>query len=449
MVEIRSQRWIWILGALVFGVLAVCILASVTQSSRTANPVRVVISPDGDWDYTSNPPHLFTIPGGRVGIGTSTPSARLEVSGRIYSNAGGFKFPDGTVQKTAATSTSYAQVWTVAQAGGDFTTIGAALAACVSPSASNRYLVRVMPGSYVEVVVAKSWVTLQGAGKDSTEIVGSLSAADDCTIMGFEITDGVTCAGTSPTLIDNRIRSSADGVWVTSAGTPWIQRNEIRDCAGWGIHCDGWNADAWIIANQIESNLLGGIRCTNSAPTISNNQLLSNEAFGIYLVGALGQPSEPTIDDNVIGRTSPEAGGIGIFMTEYAEPRVIANDIWVNDAGIWIDAHTQPSVLGNEINYNRSYGIRCFSNGASKPVVIKGNHIHGNPVTGIDIVSCSPVVTHNNVHNNDPGGVNPDIQYAGPPFPNISLNVFDRISLQGSGAVGAYNVTTAGVPITP
>jgi len=41
---------------------------------------------------------------GNVGIGTTTPSERLTVDGVIQSLLGGFKFPDGTVQTTAATS---------------------------------------------------------------------------------------------------------------------------------------------------------------------------------------------------------------------------------------------------------------------------------------------------------------------------------------------------------
>ncbi len=34
---------------------------------------------DLDWDYTSNPPNMYTIPSGNIGIGTSNPSAKLDI----------------------------------------------------------------------------------------------------------------------------------------------------------------------------------------------------------------------------------------------------------------------------------------------------------------------------------------------------------------------------------
>ena len=40
-----------------------------------------------------------------VGIGTETPSEKLEVAGLVYTNQGGIKFPDNTVQTTAAYNT--------------------------------------------------------------------------------------------------------------------------------------------------------------------------------------------------------------------------------------------------------------------------------------------------------------------------------------------------------
>lgn len=40
-----------------------------------------------------------------VGIGTASPTTKLEVSGMIYSSSGGFKFPNGSVQSAAADTT--------------------------------------------------------------------------------------------------------------------------------------------------------------------------------------------------------------------------------------------------------------------------------------------------------------------------------------------------------
>jgi len=191
---------------------------------------------------------------------------------------------------------------------------------------------------------------------------------------------------------------------------------------------------------------MGGINCTNSSPTISNNQIFYNHHYGIYLIGAMGQPSEPTISDNVIGHNDEyEMGSAGIYMTGYCEPRIDANDIYVNYTGIHILPYTQPSILSNNINYNKAYGIRCFSTGASKRVTIHGNNIHSSVsggIIGIDVQLCNPVITANNVTNNGT-----DINYAGPTFPTLNQNTFDtRI---GAGAVGQFNATRVGAIIAP
>lgn len=406
---------------------------------------------------------VFVRDDGLVGIGTTTPSQKLEVNGIIYSSAGGFKCPDGTILTTAPVS--YAKVFTVAQAGGDFTSIQAAIGACVGAGKNNPYLVRVMPGVYNESsITCQKFTDLRGSGKYSCTITGTVTGADSCVIENFTILQGIVCTGTSPFILHNIItktnEGNAVGINVTNQGHPWIKENEILDCTGYGILCNGFGTDAWIIANKILRNKSGGIRCQDSSPTISNNLIDFNKNYGIYVAGNFGTPSEPTIDDNVIGHTTNlSITGIGISISFFAEPRVIANDIYLNDCGIEIDPPAQPSILSNNINYNVVAGIRCYSTGATKRVVITGNHIHSNTgpsginSAGIWIMNCNPMITQNNItQNRRSGGTFPDIDYTGcvTSYPMISLNVYDSIARSSpTTAQGNYNVTRFGGTILP
>lgn len=60
----------------------------------------IYVGQSGGWAGYFNGKGYF---GDNVGIGTATPNSPLEVNGIIHSTNGGFKFPDGTVQTTAAT----------------------------------------------------------------------------------------------------------------------------------------------------------------------------------------------------------------------------------------------------------------------------------------------------------------------------------------------------------
>ncbi|MEW5875913.1 MAG: tail fiber domain-containing protein [Candidatus Zixiibacteriota bacterium] len=58
---------------------------------------------DSSDTMSSTGPDQFLIQAnGGVGIGTDSPSEQLEVAGTVYSSIGGFRFPDNTVQTTAA-----------------------------------------------------------------------------------------------------------------------------------------------------------------------------------------------------------------------------------------------------------------------------------------------------------------------------------------------------------
>jgi len=461
----KSIKFPYLLCLLILGLSAVSTAQVDIQGSTSGSSGFTLITSNAN-----TPPDttVYIRDDGNVGIGTLTPGAKLDVNGLINAGAG-IQYPDGTIQTSALTAgVSYANVFTVATSGGDFTLVSLALAACTSPSASNRYLIRVMPGIYVEPggVFCQSYVDLSGSGKNSAVINGTVFGADSCVIENFFIKQGIVCNGTSPFILHNIItRSDADnatGIFITDA-EPWIKENEIQDCPGWGIYnlatLESTSfGEGWILANKIVRNGYGGIICENTSPTISNNIIDENENYGIYLIGVLNKPAEPTIDDNVVGHTSYTGGGRGIYMQGFAEPRIIANDIFLNECGIWIDANTQPSIIGNNINYNFEAGIRCYSNGASKRPVISFNHLHsnahngGSQPAGVWIQDSNVILTQNNITQNDANLVGlPDLDYSlcTTSYPTISLNVYDNINRSTPPATGMYNATSGGIAITP
>jgi hypothetical protein len=73
----------------------------------------------------------------------------------------------------SAQGSAYDNVVIVAKSGGDFSSIQAALDSIADASASNRYLVWVGPGTYVEAVTMKQYVDIEGAGELATKITTS------------------------------------------------------------------------------------------------------------------------------------------------------------------------------------------------------------------------------------------------------------------------------------
>lgn len=80
----------------------------------------------------------------------------------------------------------YSNVKVVAKSGGDYTTIGDALAAITTASSSNHFLVYVAPGTYNERVIMKAHVDIEGAGELATRILyeGGLTKANGFTVSG-------------------------------------------------------------------------------------------------------------------------------------------------------------------------------------------------------------------------------------------------------------------------
>lgn len=63
---------------------------------------------------------IYKESGGNLGIGTTTPAEKLSVDGIVESETGGFKFPDGTVQTTAAIPEE-SRIWQTFTSSGTYT----------------------------------------------------------------------------------------------------------------------------------------------------------------------------------------------------------------------------------------------------------------------------------------------------------------------------------------
>lgn len=92
--------------------------ASLTNVTNGSEIGQMIISPDWQDSQTVSTSRAIIVkatssttadlinPGGKVGIGTSSPGDPLAVAGVISSTTGGFKFPDGTTQTTASSGGS-------------------------------------------------------------------------------------------------------------------------------------------------------------------------------------------------------------------------------------------------------------------------------------------------------------------------------------------------------
>lgn len=131
-------------------------------------------------------------------------SGGLKASGVIESTFGGFRFPDGSVQTTAASGGApittgpdrgagavaaklrslHPNVVVVDKAGTGYPSITSAIESISDAGPAKQYVVYVAPGTYREQVRMKPHVVLEGAGEHRTKIVSSGGGTGSATVVG-------------------------------------------------------------------------------------------------------------------------------------------------------------------------------------------------------------------------------------------------------------------------
>jgi parallel beta-helix repeat protein len=188
--------------------------------------------------------------------------------------------------------------------------------------------------------------------------------------------------------------------------------------------------DGFTIRNGAASDYGGGVYCSWSSPTISNNTISANMA-GYYGGGVYCAWCSPAISNNTISGNRAESygGGGGGIECWYCSPTISSNTISDNtaDHGGGIDCYhsSSPMISNNTISGNSTTydggGINCSY---SSPA-ISNNTISANSASkagGIFCSDSSPTISNNTLSANsasDGGG----IYFQGSSSPTVCNNI--------------------------
>jgi hypothetical protein len=228
---------------------------------------------------------------GQLGIGGNLiPSYKLDVAGVIRSSTGGFRFPDNTVQTTAATgNTSLVRTVIVspaANAVSSGTALKNALAGITTASPTNPWLLKIEPGIYDlngSALTMKQYVDIEGSGELATIITTTgffsvLVGANNAEVRSLTVRNtGSTGqgAGISNNSASPRIRqvtvavsgSTTEGFGISNSSSSPAISNVTVTCSG-GTGCTG-------IANT-----------SGSAPVIQNSSIVASGSPSAVGIGS-------------------------------------------------------------------------------------------------------------------------------------------------------------------
>ena len=296
-------------------VSATAVSMNVTFVNPSAQSYLTVYPPDAVLPITSNlnwvagqapAPNAVTVrlsADGRVGFYNFVGSVDLiaDIVGYYEPSAGGVPGPAGPAGPAGATGPAGpagltgptgdpgprpAQVIWVATSGGDFTTIGAALASITDNSSTSRYLIKVAPGAYTETstIVLKDFVDIEGSGQNVTTITPTSEGP------------GLTAAGPLTSEVRHLtvdVGTGADGIYTTNVVAGSVSFLHVTAIGDRGVV----NSNSSPTMNNVTaSGISSGVMNFSSSPTM--NSVTATGEFAVY-----NETSSPTMN-NVIANGS-------------------------------------------------------------------------------------------------------------------------------------------------
>src|SRR5262249_46354672 len=203
--------------------------------------------------------NLFEDKNGNVGIGTRTPTSLLTVQGLIETTQGGYKFPDGTIQTTAAITNIFHDatltgVGTVASplgiAPGGVGTIHLGASAVTSPKIANGTVVRsvnglfdnlsILAGDNISVAAGASTLTISAPNLISSVVHDATLAGAGSGASPLQVAVPLTLKGLS---IPNVF--SVASVLSTGGSGPalFVRGGFALSISGSAVRADGGDAE--------------------------------------------------------------------------------------------------------------------------------------------------------------------------------------------------------------
>ncbi len=151
-----------------------CLTSGAINVQLSLNAIDVCLGQITSSQWTTIGNNLYNNNSGNVGVGSHTPGTKLDVNGIIRTISGGVQFPDGSIQTSAATSTSPGGVTTQVQKN----TSGAFAGANIYDVSSNVGVGSTHPGQLLDV---NGITRITGSSSDllqvslSTNVTGELA----------------------------------------------------------------------------------------------------------------------------------------------------------------------------------------------------------------------------------------------------------------------------------
>lgn len=259
-----------------------------------------------------------TVAGGQnISVSKSGNTISVGLSGTVNAN-----LLEGNDAATFARRDTH--VITVAKQGGDFSTIGAALASITTASASNPYLVRVGPGEFNEQVTMKAFVDIEGSGTGMTLI--KTTAQDDPS-------KGTVIGASNAQLRNLTVKCLGPGAgYATGFAVPAGASASLRNVQvivqaagafnGYGLYAHGSSAiidakDVTVVTNTATTNNYGAYAEVSGAVICRECSITVPAVASAYALFNAGGASVSAANSQIVGSTA-SASCVGAYDQNFA-----------------------------------------------------------------------------------------------------------------------------------